>query len=144
MRTREYRLVSIGLLNKRFSLPIGYWLEGSPASIGFSRIKESFFELLDPNLYFFGSHPRERVGADEFEKLPLLFLPFLALGLLEEIRRRPKWFYWSFFILPVFFLSFWGNRSPLGPFSLLPFLMINIFDGFNYLVRKYFANDKKK
>jgi len=144
MRTKEYREIGISLFGNYFFPPIGYWLEESPTSVAFYKIKESFFELLDPNLYFFASHPREKVGADEFEKLPLIFLPLLVLGLLTQLKKNPRWFYWIFFIFPVLFLSFWGSRSFLGPFSLLPFLLINIFEGFNYLLKLKTNYDKKK
>lgn len=44
--------------------------------------------LLDINFYFFASHPRERVGIDEFEKYSPLFIPFFIIGLIQVVKNK--------------------------------------------------------
>ena len=46
-----------------------------------SRYLKNMAYNLDPNLYFFANHPRERIIAVEFEKFSFLFLPFFVIGL---------------------------------------------------------------
>ncbi|MBI2596857.1 hypothetical protein HYW41_01760 [Candidatus Daviesbacteria bacterium] len=58
---------------KDFNLPI-------------SKLQRNFFGNLDPNQYFFASHPRERAGVEEFQKYIPLFLPFFVIGLLYSIH----------------------------------------------------------
>ena len=64
------------------------WLEQRKEALIFYKLQENFFEVMDPNLYFFANHPRERVGVVEYEKFPYIFLPFLVIGLLslEKIK----------------------------------------------------------
>lgn len=58
--------ISLTYLNK-FNLPL-------------SKLQSNFFSNLDLNLYFFASHPRERLGVEEFEKYLPIFLPFFLVG----------------------------------------------------------------
>lgn len=51
------------------------------------KLNSNFFANLDPNLYFFKSHPRERLGIGEFEKYFPIFLPFFLLGFLYSIYK---------------------------------------------------------
>ena len=44
---------------------LNYYQNYNPYLYKFQR---NFFSALDPNLYFFASHPRERAGINEFEK----------------------------------------------------------------------------
>ncbi|KKQ26391.1 MAG: hypothetical protein US62_C0022G0007 [Candidatus Woesebacteria bacterium GW2011_GWA1_37_8] len=96
------------------------WLEQRKEALIFYKLQENFFEVMDPNLYFFANHPRERVGVVEYEKFPYIFLPFLVIGLLSLKKS-------SFKILllsssPLILLSLIGNSNPMGPFSLFPTL----------------------
>lgn len=144
VRLSEYPPIKIDLGGKTIWLPVGYWLEGRPESIAFYRAKQNFFELVDSNLYFFANHPRERVGVEEFEKLPYIFLPFFIAGLLVQANKKNWWHYLCFLILPVLILTFWGNVSALGPFLLFPFLIISVFDGFCFLILKRRDGSRKK
>ena len=45
----------------------------------FSKYERNLAYNLDPNLYFFANHPRERAGVAEFEKFPAVFLPFFII-----------------------------------------------------------------
>lgn len=110
-------------------LRIGYWFEGRNESIAFFRVRENFFEVLDPNLYFFANHPRQRVGVKEFEKFPYLLLPLFIYGIFKLSRRKTNKFFYSSFFLSVFLISFIGNNNPLSSFSLFPFFTVSIFRG---------------
>lgn len=52
----------------------------------FYKLQRNFFYNLDPNLYFFGNHPRER-GHFEFEKYSPIFLPFFIIGLISLLKK---------------------------------------------------------
>ncbi|MFH1561030.1 MAG: hypothetical protein ABID04_00420 [Patescibacteria group bacterium] len=132
MRLGEYPPIRIG----QVWIPLAHWLEGRSETILFYRIKQNVFELIDPNLYFFANHPRERAGMDEFEKLPFFFFPLFVFGFLSELGKKGLGYYFLFLILPVLLLSVWGNIGRLGPFCLFPFLMISIFDGCWFLAKK--------
>lgn len=56
--------------------------------------------LLDPNFYFFGEHPRERLQPKAREKLPFIYLPLLILGLWQV----KKWFFVFFSFVFLFAL----------------------------------------
>ena len=117
-------------------LRVGYWLEERKESILFSRITTNFFENLDPNLYFFANSPRARVGIKEFEKFPYVLFPVFVLGVLRLIGKEKKSFWILSFFLPLFILSFIGNKNQLGPFTLLPFFIISISEGVGVLYVK--------
>lgn len=54
------------------------------------KLQSNLFSNLDPNLYFFASHPRERAGVGEFEKYFLLTLPFFIAGIIVVIQKKLK------------------------------------------------------
>jgi len=123
-------------------LRIGYWFEGRNESIAFFRVRENFFEALDPNLYFFANHPRQRVGVKELEKFPYLFLPFFIFGIFKLADRKTNKVFYSSFFLPVFLTSFIGSDNPLSSFSLFPFFVVSIFRGVEGLYKVYIKKDK--
>lgn len=103
------------------------FLEGDLNTVS-KRLQRNFFETIDPNVYFFGGHPRERVWANDFEKLPFVFIiPFL-IGLYNMILDK-KWFFFLSFSLGVMLLSAIGHKNLLGPFILFPVIVILISGG---------------
>jgi hypothetical protein len=52
------------------------------------KLEQNLFYSLDPNLYFFASHPRERAEVGEFDKYPWVLLPFFIVGLFLVIQYR--------------------------------------------------------
>lgn len=97
-----------------------------------TRLQRNLFEALDPNVYFFGGHPRERVWANDFEKFPfILIVPFL-IGLYETINQR-KWIILLYFTLSLLLLSFIGHKNILGPFILFPIIVNCILIGIKHL-----------
>lgn len=129
MRLREYPPVHFSLLGKTVWIPIAHWFEGRQESIAFFRILGNLSETIDPNLYFFANHPRERIGIKEFEKFPYIFLPLFVYGIFLLIEKEERKLIALSFFVPVFMLSFVGNKNPLGPFSLFPFIAVSISVG---------------
>jgi len=116
-------------------LRVGYWFEERKESIAFTRVSSNFFENIDPNLYFFANHPREKVGVKEIEKFPYILLPVFLIGLVEILKRKYVKFWLISFFVPLVFLSFIGNINPMGPFILFPFFVITISEGFGPIAR---------
>lgn len=54
----------------------------------FYKLQHNFFSNLDPNLYFFASHPRERAGVGEFEKYHFILLPFFVAGIVISTKKK--------------------------------------------------------
>lgn len=110
-------------------LRIGYWLEERRESIALGRVTKNFFENLEPNLYFFANHPRERVGMEEFEKYHFVFLPFFLAGFFSLVKAKQWLLPMLSFVIPLTILSFVGNQNILGPFSVFPFFSVCIANG---------------
>jgi len=118
-------------------LRFGYWLEERKESIIFNRVATNLFENIDPNLYFFSNHPRQRVGTREFEKFPYILLPFFLLGLFNFVSKKNKLFWIISFFVPLIILSIIGNKNNLGTFSLFPFFVVSINEGLKKLQSKH-------
>jgi hypothetical protein len=118
-------------------VPIGYWLEGRKEALAFWRIRKNMFELLDPNLYFFANHPRERVGYDEFEKFPYILFPFFVLGLFMLVKKPPKSILLVSLSLAVILISLIGHNNEAGPFSMFPFMFSAIIFGVDEFRSRY-------
>lgn len=124
MRLREYPSVALTLGSKKIWIPIAHWFEGRVETISLFRMKDNFSESLDPTLYFFANHPRERVGVEEFEKFPYILLPFFLIGIFsKKFKIKSKTFVFSF-LAPIILVTFIGNNNRLGPFSLFPFITV--------------------
>lgn len=114
---------------------IAHIVEERPESIVLRRLQENFFENLDINLYFFGNHPRSRVGYDEFEKFSYIFLPFFAVGLIRILDERKLKEIGIFLVIPLILFSVIGNKNPIGPFLLFPFFAVTISKGIYEIFR---------
>lgn len=115
------------------------WLEARQEALVFYKLEANFSEAVDPNLFFFANHPRERPGIVEYEKFAYILLPFFVLGILSLKKANLKYLLAS--LTPLVLISFIGNSNPLGPFSLFPLVTANIavgltpvFDNKKYLV----------
>lgn len=91
--------------------------------IPFNKLQNNFFSNLDPNSYFFASHPRERLGVEEFEKILPIFLPFFLLGFFYIIYKPDSrlFVYTSVVLLVSPVIS---PKYNLGPVLFFP--MINL------------------
>ncbi len=77
-KRHEFYAADIGkIYTNRFSL-----LFFKNYSLPLYKLQRNLFSNLDPNLYFFKSHPRERGGIDEFDKYLPVFLPVFLIGIL--------------------------------------------------------------
>ncbi len=143
MRLNEYPPVKVSLANKTLWIPIAHWFEGRQESIAFFRMSKNFSEVVDPNLYFFANHPRERIGISEFEKFPYLLLPFFAYGLVTIISRQKfnKNLKISFFV-PILLLTLIGSKNSLGSFSFFPFIIVVSVFGLNQILKVVFNKYK--
>lgn len=80
----------------------------------------NFSEVIDPNLYFFASHPRERIGTGEVEKFSYLLIPFFIHGLVM-IRKLPGKHNLFLISIPALTTIILGDIKTLGPFAFYPF-----------------------
>ena len=124
-----------------YKLNLKNFLEGELHTASF-RIQRNFFESIDPNIYFFGGHPRARVWANDFEKFPfILIFPFL-IGMYLVVRRK-LFLIWGYFLISFALLSFVGHKNSLGPFILFPPLVVVILTGIEE-IKVGFGNLPKK
>lgn len=80
-KRHEFYANSLGkIYTNRYSL--AYFKVYAPLSY---KLHRNFFANLNPNLYFFNSHPRERSGIEEFKKYLPFFLPFFIIGVFYSI-----------------------------------------------------------
>lgn len=101
-----------------------------------ARFEKNLAYNLDPNLYFFASHPRERLGIDEFDKFPLIALPFFLIGL--GVLFLDKNNFLPIYVLAAVFISgflFPGYR--LGPVLMFPFMTAIIYLGLSRILEKF-------
>lgn len=134
-RINEYPQAKITLFNKTIWVPIANWFELRKESIVINKITENFSEVIDLNLYFFANHPRERNGVGEFEKFHYLFVILFLVGIFGSINSCDKKWFALYFLLPVFMISFIGNKNPLGSFSLFPFIVVMISAGVKRILK---------
>lgn len=139
-RLKEYPPTYVQFDSKTLWIPAAHWLEGRRESVILMHLGQNVAEVLDPNLYFFSNHPRERVGVDEFEKFSYLLLPFFLYGTYLFIKEK-RWLVLSYALILLLLLTLIGNNNPLGPFSLLPFFVVTISYGMQktYETMKYFS-----
>lgn len=124
MRLNEYPPVSIQIKEKTIWIPIAHWFEGRKETIAAFRMQNNFSESIDPMLYFFANHPRERVGTEEFEKFPYILFPFFLFGVFYLPKKLKLVTLLASLILPLALISIIGSKNNLGPFSLFPFISV--------------------
>lgn len=84
-----------------------------------SKLQRNLFANLDLNLYFSASHPRERIGIEEFEKYLLIFLPFFLLGFFYSFcKPLPKLLLYLIIVLLI--SSVISPSYNLGPVLFFP------------------------
>lgn len=99
---------------KNWSLPLEKYLRNTSYSI-------------DPNLYFFKSHPREKTGIDEFDKYFLILLPLFIIGLFKHVVSFGRFKLLTIYLILSILIS--GFISPffkLGPILFFPYINILI------------------
>jgi hypothetical protein len=134
-RLKEYPPVYIGAFGKAIWFPVDEWFEESKQSIAFFRLLDNFSQVVDINLYFFGNHPRERLGYNEFQKFSYLLLPLFLLGIFNLISKRRLNIIVVALLIPLIQISIIGNQSTQGPFLLIPFILICIYLGLIQVIK---------
>lgn len=124
--TRRHEFYASGLgkiYTNRFSL--SYFKE---YNLPLNKLQSNFFSNLDPNLYFFNSHPRERVDVEEFDKYLPFFLPFFLLGFLYSIcKPLPKII--IYLVVISLISSMISPKYNLGPILFFPIINFMIIVG---------------
>ena len=101
-----------------------------------SRFINNLAYNMDPNLYFFANHPRERVGVVEFEKFSYLLLPFFVIGLIPVLLGLSD-FLILYFILSLLISAFVFPGYNLGSILIFPFIVAVIYLGILKIVRRW-------
>jgi len=120
VRVRDERLSMYPSENLR----LGYYFEQKREVVAIRRVTDNFLSQIDPNLYFFAGHPRERLGVVEFEKFPFIFLPFFLFGAYTAIKNKKYLLF--LFLVPVLINSV--NRIT-NETALFPFFAVTLYLG---------------
>lgn len=128
-RLQEYNPSSHYLRVIFAKLNLRNFFEGDFSTIS-TRLQRNFFETIDPNVYFFGGHPRERVWASDFEKFHFILFASFLIGVFKIIQQR-KVFVVTYFLISLILISFIGHKNIMGPFILFPLIVICIWVGFS-------------
>ncbi len=99
-------------------------------SLAIYKLERNLFYNLDPNLYFFASHPRERPGIGEFDKYPWILLPFFIAGLFLAVQYYP--IIGIYFIWAALISMFLNPAYSLGPVLFFPLINVVIALGLIY------------
>ncbi len=122
-----------------YKLNFPEFYEGS-LNIAAWRLQRNFFETIDPNVYFFAGHPRERIWANDFEKFPFLYLPFFMVGL-YVFTKKSTLIMKLLFLICILAFGFLGHLNELGPFLLIPFFVclitLGLLQTLNLVKNKY-------
>lgn len=110
-----------------YRLDLRNFLEGDFNTIS-TRLQRNFFESIDPNIYFFAGHPRERVWAEDFEKFPFVLVAPFLIGFYKFIKDKKKIIFW-YTAFSLILLSIIGHKNNLGPFIFFPMIAVSIFYG---------------
>jgi hypothetical protein len=134
IRLRDYRLeayprIGISIIDNKIWVPAAHWFEGRKEPLVFFRVLENMSETVDPNLYFFANHPRERVGVNEFEAFPYTLLPVFIFGALSMFTKKNTFGTKISLIVPIAITSVIGSRNPLGNLLMFPFIVVCLFQG---------------
>lgn len=106
-------------------------------SLGVGKYLRNVFYTLDPNLYFFRSHPREKLGIDESYKYPPIVLPFFVVGILFLFVNYSKYKPLTIYLTAAaLFTGFLDPAYKLGPILIFPFTTIAIYFGFATIVTR--------
>ena len=102
------------------------------------KLQSNLFSGLDPNLYFFAGHPRERAGVGDFEKYLFLSLPFFIAGIVIAVQKKLK-------VIAYYFIAAATAGVLLRPdFIFGPVLFFPLINVLVFLGVVYFSNFIKK
>lgn len=92
--------------------------------------QRNFFTNLDFNQFFFGGQPRLRPYALDFEKFPILYLPFFLYGIILLFSKRKLFVRFVTFTTFILIFAAFANPSfQLGPYIIFPIITSLVFMG---------------
>jgi len=131
----EYYAQGFGkLYMNRIGLYLNYKLLPS-----LSKYQRNLAYNLDPNLYFFANHPRERAGIIEFGKFPAITLPFFLFGI-GLLLSGGFSFLVLYFVIAEFLSAFILPEYVLGPILIFPFVIGVLFLTFSRILNVKYEN----
>ncbi len=93
-------------------------------TLGFYKLERNFFTNLDFNQFFFGGAPRYRPYALDFDKFPLIYLPFFIFGAYQLMKKAGEQKIAISAILLVLIIGGFGNPDYiLGIYPLYPIIL---------------------
>lgn len=104
---------------------------------GIKKYLQNVSYTVDPNLYFFRSHPREKSGIDEYEKYSPFVLPLFIIGVVFILVNAAG--FTTLLTYSAFAILITGLISPgykLGPILMFPVINIILFKGFVWLIQR--------
>lgn len=138
-RRHEFYANGLGkIYTNRFSL--AYFKE---YNLPLYKLQRNFFANLDPNLYFFASHPRERSGVEEFKKYSSIFLPFFLIGLFYCIYMKLSKIL-IYFVVISLLSSVISSAYNLGSILFFPLINFTITIGIILSIKGLFRYLEKK
>lgn len=120
-RVKEYPPITL--------LPVAHWLEERPETITVYKFTQNLSLVLDPNLYFFANHPRERAAYSEIERFTYILLPFFVYGIFLLISKKKYLFLILFSGIPLLVYSITGLNKNVEPLLFFPFFIVTIYSG---------------
>jgi hypothetical protein len=91
------------------------------ANFVLTKYKKNLFQVLDPNYYFFASHPRERAGVNEIKKFPWVSLFLFLPGVYLLVKNKESLI--LFFSLSLVFLISFFEKIDQPSFFVCPFVV---------------------
>ncbi len=99
----------------------------------FSSYFRNTFEILDLNLFFLASHPRERANVYEYERYWIITLPIFLIGLLVFIKNHN--IILLYYLITIILVSgFISDTYMLGPILYFPIINTFLYMGLNTLL----------
>ena len=137
-RLTEYPQPHFNLLKNRIYLFMANIFELRKESIVIRNLQINLAQIIDPNFYFFANHPREVIGIPNIEKFFFLLIAPFFIGFYFLIKdfRQYKFVFISL-ITPIILLTIIGHNNHLGPFSLIPVMMLTITLGILKVIRPH-------
>lgn len=127
--------IQIWAINERRGLypaPVGRLFQNK-AVLTLDKITGNIYSSLDPNLYFFATHPRERVGISEFSKISPWFIPLFLVGLYFWLKSFRK-IYLLPLVLSLLLSAVSDPASSVGPIAMFPMISSLIAFGMSKLI----------
>lgn len=109
------------------------------------KYNQNLFSNLDPNLYFFASHPLERHNVDEFNKYFPFLLPLFLIGMIEILKMGNNFFVTAYLLIIFFASGFVQPNYILGPVLFFPVMNSVIAKGlvitFSFIMKRLKNNE---